>query len=132
MDFITLLDKWAKRKVFLWKKEPKALFREGEIWWCSVGMNVGEETLGKGKKFGRPVLVFRKLSHNIFLGLPLTTTVKEGTWYVEIDLHDGIRRFVMLHQARMFDRRRLLKRMSVLGESQRASVSNGFSNLYCP
>lgn len=36
------------------------LFKEGEIWWCYVGENVGIEANGKGNQFTRPVLIFKK------------------------------------------------------------------------
>lgn len=38
--------------------EKKILFKEGEIWWASIGYNLGEEVCGKGEKFRRPVIVF--------------------------------------------------------------------------
>ena len=31
--------------------------KEREIWWCSVGLNVGTEIYGKGEDFARPVLI---------------------------------------------------------------------------
>ncbi len=34
---------------------------EGEIWWASIGENVGFEISGKSERFSRPVLIFRKL-----------------------------------------------------------------------
>ena len=49
-------------------------------------MNVGEEVIGKGNKFTRPILIFRKFTSNSFLGLPLTKQEKKGTWYVEITI----------------------------------------------
>lgn len=40
------------------KKKKK--FREREIWWCSLGENIGFEQDGKNEKFERPILVLRK------------------------------------------------------------------------
>ena len=37
-------------------------FSEREIWWCSVGINVGVEVNGKNSKFERPVLVLKKFN----------------------------------------------------------------------
>jgi hypothetical protein len=34
---------------------------EGDIWWASVGENVGSEINGKSKLFFRPVVILRKL-----------------------------------------------------------------------
>ena len=48
-------------------------FNEREIWWCSVGLNIGYEIYGKNELFNRPVLIIKKFSSSIFLGLPLTS-----------------------------------------------------------
>jgi hypothetical protein len=61
--FLALLD-WWKVNVLLKDKQPNRLFKEGDIWWCSIGMNVGVEIFGKGKYFARPVIIFKKFSAN--------------------------------------------------------------------
>ena len=49
-----------------WNKEKKGLenvghdilsFHEREIWWCSIGINLGDEQDGKNELFERPVLI---------------------------------------------------------------------------
>ena len=57
-DFISWLS--IKTKIDGLKHSPP-LFNEGEIWWCSIGENVGMEISGKGSYFRRPVLIIRKL-----------------------------------------------------------------------
>ena len=54
------------------KKSGKYLFKEGEIWYCSIGVNVGTEICGKNKDFERPVLIIRK-SKRHYICLPLTS-----------------------------------------------------------
>jgi mRNA interferase MazF len=70
------------------KKSVPLYFNEGEIWWCAVGENIGIEINGKGKLFSRPVFVYKKLSKDGFLGIPLTTQEKKGSWFIEIDFKD--------------------------------------------
>jgi mRNA interferase MazF len=57
-------------KVFPWfiqkaelaaKEHHPPYFKNGEIWWCSIGENIGSEMYGKGEFYRRPVLVIRKL-----------------------------------------------------------------------
>jgi len=55
----------------------------GDIWWASIGENVGSEINGKSKQFSRPVIVFKKLAHGFYFVIPTTTQVKTGTWYVQ-------------------------------------------------
>ncbi len=80
-DYIKLVQEWFKIKIVLWDKKSHIVFKQGDIWWCSLGINIGEEMFGKGARFTRPVLVFRKFTSNSFLGLPIkivTPTFKGG------------------------------------------------------
>jgi mRNA interferase MazF len=54
------------------KKLKKYLFHPREIWFCSIGTNIGVEICGKNKEFERPVLVLKK-SGRQFVCLPLTS-----------------------------------------------------------
>ncbi|MEK7609425.1 MAG: type II toxin-antitoxin system PemK/MazF family toxin, partial [Patescibacteria group bacterium] len=115
-DYIKDLQEWCRLKIALWKKDSKVIFKQGEIWWCSLGMNLGEEIFGKGIKFTRPVLIFRKFTSNSFLGLPLTRQEKQGTWYVEITIH-SVKNWVMLNQVRVLDKKRLVDRIGTLDDA---------------
>ncbi len=51
---------WTKLKVRIHIKENSALyFHEREVWWASLGKNIGFEQDGKNKMFERPVLVLK-------------------------------------------------------------------------
>lgn len=86
-DYIKFFQEWCKLKILLWNKRSKVVFKQQDIWWCKVGMNIVEELYGKGATFTRPVLVFRKFTGSSFLGFPLTKQPKKGSWYVEITIH---------------------------------------------
>ena len=58
-EILKKFEAWFGIKVKLSEKTDKRLFKQGEIWWCSLGFNVGEEMFGKGKFFTRPVLIFK-------------------------------------------------------------------------
>ena len=124
-DYIKSFQEWFKIKVSLWKKDSKVVFKQSEIWWCSLGMNIGEEIFGKGAKFTRPVLIFRKFTGNSFLGLPLTKQEKQGTWYVDITLH-GEKNWVMLNQARILDKKRLINRIGTLDDTDFKKIKENF------
>ncbi len=55
---------------------------EGDIWWASLGENVGWEISGKSKDFTRPVIVFKKFAEGFYFVIPTTTQRKNGSWYV--------------------------------------------------
>lgn len=128
-DYLKFIQAWCKFKISLWSKENKVIFKRGDIWWCSLGMNLGEEMFGKGPKFTRPVLVFRKFTGNSFLGLPITKQEKHGSWYVEITIHKE-KRWVMLNQARVLDKKRLTNRIGELDGVDFQKVKAGFLKFY--
>ena len=129
IDYINAFQEWFKLKFALWNKQSNIVFKQGDVWWCSLGMNLGEEIFGKGLKFTRPVLVFRKFTSNSFLGLPLTTKGKEGSWYVDITIH-GKKNWVILNQARILDKKRLTNRIAALDDYDLRKVKGRFLEFY--
>lgn len=129
LDYSKFLKEWCKLKIAIWNQESKAVFKQGDVWWCSLGVNLGEEMFGKGAKFTRPVLIFRKFTGNSFLGLPLTKHEKRGSWYVEITIHKE-KRWVMLNQARILDRKRLTNRIAELDGADFGRVKTAFLKFY--
>jgi mRNA-degrading endonuclease toxin of MazEF toxin-antitoxin module len=127
--FLALLD-WCKVTVVLWDKESAIAFKEGEVWWCAIGLNVGEEVYGKGTSFARPVLVFRKLTRNSFLGLPLTGSEKKGSWYVPLELPSR-KSSIMLNQAKVIDKKRLRDKIVTVNVSDFRLIKKLFHELYC-
>ena len=94
---------WIKLKERLHQIAYKPpLFRQGEVWWCSIGENVGSEINGKSKLFSRPVLIFKKLSATTFLGIRTSSQDRNGSWYVRITLQNKVS-VVILSQIRVFD-----------------------------
>jgi mRNA interferase MazF len=89
------------------------LFSEGQVWWCSIGVNVGDEQDGKGASFMRPVLVLRKFNRNVFIGVPLSTKQKDNRFYSKIVFND-VEQSVLLSQIRLMDARRFGKIMGKL------------------
>ena len=104
-------DSWNKIKKKTEEKNTDIIIDEGDIRWCRIGLNVGDETLGKGKYFSRPVLIIKKFSSNVFWGAPIITKSKIGSWYFYIS---EINRTVILNQMKLFDRKRLEDRLFLI------------------
>ena len=104
-------------------------FREGEVWWCSIGENVGVEINGKNNDFSRPVLVFRKLNKHSFLAIPLTTQCHDSIWYTKFEFKNKVQ-FAVLSQIRVMSVSRLNRKMGMLPESDYELVKGNFANLY--
>lgn len=86
----------TKKQKIHHEPKPRVFFHEREIWFCHLGVNVGYEQDGKGKAFGRPVIVFRKFNKEVFWGVPLTTRERAGKFYLPVDLGDGTERKAIL------------------------------------
>lgn len=67
----------------------RVYFNEREIWWCSLGANIGYEQDGKGDDFMRPVIILKQFNKEVCWAIPLTTQIKNGRYYFPIDLSDG-------------------------------------------
>lgn len=108
---------WNFLKQKLDKNHNIPTFREREIWWCSIGINIGHEENGKNKDYSRPILVIRKFNNNIFWGLPLTTQIKEKHYYHKIIFKDR-EQCTMLSQLRLLESKRLIDKMGKLSVDQ--------------
>lgn len=106
-------DAWNSKKKFLDTHFRNLFFKEGEVWWCSIGRNIGEEVYGKGADFRRPVLLLKKLSRNSCIAVPVTMMPRDGSWYQHFRVGEKDR-WVMLHQLRFISANRLSKRHSVI------------------
>lgn len=116
-----------------WNAEKKALqlanrqppkFKEREIWWCALGVNLGHEQNGdtvphngRPATFRRPVLVLKKLSATGCVVLPLTTREKTGSWYFPLSVQ-GRQNWVLLDQVRFISAIRLNSRLVTLPERE--------------
>ena len=101
---------WHKFKSCLEENEKRHSFNVGEIWWCSIGANVGSEEDGKNVYFERPVLIVRKFNKKMFWALPLTSKNKNNPFYYTIRCN-GEDKTVILSQLRTLSPKRLQRRI---------------------
>lgn len=128
--FIKKFVEWSETKIKIDSRaHTPPMFNEGEIWWCSIGENIGTEISGKGKLFRRPVIILRKLDRYSFIGTPLTHTVRIGSWYEHIDIN-GVSNTVLLVQTRHFDYRRMTITMCKIGEKDLRRIRTSYIALF--
>lgn len=104
------------------------MFHEREIWWCSLGENLGFEQDGKNEHFERPVLILKKFSHDVFLGIPMTSTKKNHPFYFPYKFHGGEGSFV-LSQARILSVKRLQRKIIVVGRGLFSDIKDKFIHI---
>ena len=120
--------KWSIKKEILDKRIRIPLIVERDVFWCSIGINIGDEEDGKNELFARPVLVFKKFSPNLFWGIPLTTQNKENEYYVQIKFK-GITNSIMVSHLRLYDAKRLGLRMGKLEINEYNKIVENIRNL---
>jgi mRNA interferase MazF len=121
-------DGWNDIKKSTDKIKTETKIRTGEIRWCRLGINIGKETIGKGETFRRPVLILKKFSGDVFLGLPLTTKAHKGDWYYQIT-HNDIVQTIILNQGRILDRKRLEEKLFEISEIELENVKKSYCKL---
>lgn len=117
-----------KEKIHHGKHIPP-VFKEGQVWWCYTGENVGIEINGKSDLFTRPIFIFKKYDRYSFLGLPLSTKIKEGSWYTQTKFM-GTKQIIVLSQGRVFDYRRLKDKIGEFPEHQIEIINIDYKQLH--
>ena len=110
-------DGWNKRKKEINEEKPN-FYRQREIRWCSLGVNVGFEQDGTNYDYRRPVLVIKGFSRHVCLVIPLTTSTKKNPYHFPIGLVEGRKAFVILSQIKLIDTKRLHDRLSILDKEK--------------
>ena len=106
-------DNWNIRKKKLNASRRAVHFHEREVWFCAIGKNIGFEQNGKHAIFERPVLIIRKFNQYIFLGVPVTSSAKKNRYHYSV-VHRNKPYTMLLSQVRLFDQRRLRRKITTL------------------
>lgn len=113
--------KWHQLKSSIERKDFIPQFQEREIWWCSIGMNIGSEEDGKNHLFERPVIILQKFSHTVFLAIPMTSRNKPDKYHFQLEVQ-GVIRSVILSQIRVLSGKRLLRYMGKLSVTKHGLI----------
>ncbi len=105
------------------------LFHEREIWWTSLGLNIGAEQDGKHELFERPVLIIRKFNREVLWVVPLTRSQKNSRYYFPIQYGSTQNSVVILSQLRLISSKRLLRKIDTLSIVQFESVVRSLGKL---
>ncbi len=80
-------------------------------------MNIGHEENGKNQLYERPILVLKKFNRHIFLGIPLSSSLKENPYYQQVRYHNK-KHSCIISQIRLLSSKRLLRRLVRLRETE--------------
>lgn len=108
-------DQWNEIKKEIDTREKSIIYKERDIFWASIGENIGYEQNGKSEIFSRPVLIVKRFSRNMFFGIPLSTQLKQGDFFFEFEL-SGVKSNALVVQGRLFDTKRLENKIGMMNK----------------
>lgn len=128
-------DQWNNIKRQTDKAQRNVGFRQRDIFWTRVGKNIGFEEYGKGNEFQRPVLIVRKLTSNIFIGLPLTSSIRDNDYFYSFSYNSKkglVENSAMILQVRTFDKRRLMGKIGTMNKEDFNNTLEKIRRLFIP
>jgi mRNA-degrading endonuclease toxin of MazEF toxin-antitoxin module len=121
-ELIKIFAGWTKLKIRIHASENNLIFHEGEVWWTSLGQNIGVESNGKNTKFERPVVVLKIFNKHSFLSLPLSSVEKTGKYYIKLKDIEGKSSIANLSQVRILSSKRLIRNIEKLSTTDLKSI----------
>lgn len=87
---------------------------EREIWWCSIGINLGHEEDGKNETFERPVLIVKRFNKDLCFVVSLYTKNHSNAYYFPLKEES----FAILSQAKPVSTKRLQRYIGKIGSGK--------------
>ena len=123
---------WNEIKIAIEYENIIVGFKERDIFYMSMGKNIGFEQDGKGENFVRPVVIIKGFNKNMFFGIPLSTNIKEGKFYYKFQFQkkdELVENIALLSQMRLFSTKRLLNKIGVISKEDFIKMKNEFKSL---
>lgn len=131
VDKIQSFHKWSVLKINIHcTLTTSRYFKSRDIWWASLGVNIGSEEDGKNNNFERPVLVLKKFNEHLALIAPLSSKLKENNQYYHKILIISYNNSVMISQIRIMSVKRLIRKMGRLDPVQFKEVIEKLMNFW--
>ena len=107
-----IFNEWNEKKksIDIFGSQRKVIFHERQVWWCSLGKNIGDEQDGKHALFERPVLILKKFNERIAWIIPLSSKIKYGNHYYIFTLNKKLQRAI-ISQSRLVSAKRFQRKV---------------------
>lgn len=116
-------DKWNIIKKEIEKIITEKYIHPREIWWCSLGINIGAEIDGKNENFKRSVIIMKVYNKETVIILPITAKQKDNKFHHKIQTEEKTV-WVKLTQARVVSSKRLLRKVDLLDKDSFNELKN--------
>lgn len=107
-------DGWNEKKKETNNRQASPFCHERELWWCTLGINVGFEQDGSNTEYRRPILVLKGLSKQTCIVIPLTTSTHAHKLRPDIGLVENKKACALLSQMKVIDTKRLVRKIGNL------------------
>ncbi len=122
-------DNWNEDKKIIQAEKEAIFFKENDVWWCKLGLNIGDEQDGKGQNFSRPILILKKFNQYVFWAIPLSTKLKNNKYYIPCQSSDGEKRAAIISQMRLVSVKRLTDKIGFAEESSVIEIKKAIKDL---
>jgi len=125
-------DKWNKIKKDISKENTIVGYKNRDIFYMKMGVNIGFEQNGKGEDFVRPVVIIKGFNENMFFGVPLSTKIKDGKFYYSFEFkkeNTVIKNNALLSQMKLFSTKRLLNKIGTINQDDFKKLKLKFKKL---
>lgn len=128
-------DTWNKVKKQTEEAKRKVFAHPREVWWCSLGVNIGAEIDGKNDSFERPVIIMKVYNKETMLVLPTTGRAKADKFHTPLKIESLNKEtneimtrtvYVKLTQARVISNKRLIRKVGVIEENKFQVIQKEF------
>ena len=136
MDTMDKFNQWNEVKKRTKCNKRKLGIKPRDIFWAKIGQNIGSEEYGKNDNFARPVIIIRKLTHDLFIGIPLTSTIKDNDYFYSFEYSNksnGVtKNSAMILQVRTFSIKRLMNKTGVISKKDFEVIVEKLKGLFSP
>jgi mRNA interferase MazF len=132
---IKKFDEWntLKKSLEYDERHNPNYFHEREIWWASLGLNIGHEEDGKNINYERPVLVIRKFNKKALWIVPPTSKEKiDKTHYHQLVERIDTQKdsVVILSQLKLVSSKRLLRKLGYISQHDFEQIISKIKKLF--
>lgn len=133
--YIKNFNKWNNEKQLIEKNSREVFGYPREVWWCSLGINIGAEIDGKNENFERPVIIMKVYNKETMLVLPTTSRERNDKFHTAIEINTVVENtkdnykkmvYVKLTQARVISNKRLIRKVDVINENDFRRIQDVF------
>lgn len=121
---------WNRKKGAIHNNNENKLYHTRELWWCSLGVNIGSEQDGSGENYDRPVLILKGLSKQTCIILPLTSSPEKHKMRILIGKVQNKEASVIISQIRVVDTKRLVYKIGFLDKNIFTNITKTIKNLF--